>query len=428
MMPHALAILALFALQDGPFRDLGFDAARAAAKAQEKVVFVDFFTTWCGPCKKLDATTWKDERVVAWLGDRTVALRLDAEKERELAKRYRVAAYPTLLFVDAEGHEVGRLVGYLDADAFLAKAPETLSGISELDRVEARLKESPDDPSLRQQRGELLMREGRNEEALAELLWCFDHGNEHDRGYAGVRVSFLLTSLSRLGRAYPTALEALRERERAAREAVLAGHGGVEEAMEAMDVAALNRELHQPGRTLELWETLRDRGELLTAREALFDHVLDLLLEAGRYEDVIEGAGDVMQRVRRRIETFERTRDEAKESGELGTDYDASAFMLQTALNEGAKYYRAALATGRVELADSISSALLEVSATARAFALFARTAAEAGDFARADALLERGSHAVPDDSESVLRSARRRVDRLRERAQTGKEPPEGGR
>ena len=41
----------------GPFEDLPFAAALKQAQAENKIVFIDFFTTWCGPCKKLDATT-----------------------------------------------------------------------------------------------------------------------------------------------------------------------------------------------------------------------------------------------------------------------------------------------------------------------------------------------------------------------------------
>jgi thiol:disulfide interchange protein len=105
-----------------PFVSLTFDAALAEAKRADKVVMIDFFTTWCGPCKKLDRVTWKDPEVVKWLGEHAVAMKVDAEKNVELAKRFQVNAYPTMVFVDGGGKEVERLLGYYEPPAFLEKA------------------------------------------------------------------------------------------------------------------------------------------------------------------------------------------------------------------------------------------------------------------------------------------------------------------
>src|SRR5580765_4969291 len=87
---------------EGPFQELGFDQALAAAKKDGKVVMIDFFTTWCGPCKRLDKVTWADADVQKWLGEKTVALKIDAEKEAKLADRFDVHAYPTIVFVKAD--------------------------------------------------------------------------------------------------------------------------------------------------------------------------------------------------------------------------------------------------------------------------------------------------------------------------------------
>ena len=45
------------------FRSITFEQAQTAALQEKKIVLIDFFTTWCVPCKKLDETTWKDEAV-----------------------------------------------------------------------------------------------------------------------------------------------------------------------------------------------------------------------------------------------------------------------------------------------------------------------------------------------------------------------------
>ncbi len=109
-----------------PFVDLPFEQALERAREQDKVVMVDFFATWCPPCKQLDKTTWKDADVIAWLEQETVALKIDAEKEAQLARRFRLEGYPTMLFVDPDGSEIDRILGYRDAAAFLGEAQDML--------------------------------------------------------------------------------------------------------------------------------------------------------------------------------------------------------------------------------------------------------------------------------------------------------------
>lgn len=106
---------------DGPFHELPFDEALSWAEKAERPVIVDFFTTWCGPCKVLDRTTWKDPDVVRWLTEHTIALKLDAERETELAERYGIRAYPTVLVLDADGTERRRLLGLPQIEQWVRK-------------------------------------------------------------------------------------------------------------------------------------------------------------------------------------------------------------------------------------------------------------------------------------------------------------------
>jgi thiol:disulfide interchange protein len=105
-----------------PFRAIAFDEATEEAARDGKMVFLDFYATWCPPCRRLDAVTWKDPEVVAWLEANAVPLKIDAERNPELAERFMVEAYPTLVFLDPSGREVLRVLGFRDPSSFLTAA------------------------------------------------------------------------------------------------------------------------------------------------------------------------------------------------------------------------------------------------------------------------------------------------------------------
>jgi thioredoxin-related protein len=91
------------------------------AKDQNKLVFLDIYATWCGPCKKLKANTFPDEAVGNFYNTHFINLALDGEKGegRELARKYAIKGYPTLLFVDHTGTVVVKTAGYRNPEKFL---------------------------------------------------------------------------------------------------------------------------------------------------------------------------------------------------------------------------------------------------------------------------------------------------------------------
>jgi len=102
------------------------EAAKKQATRDKKLVMVDFYTDWCGYCKKLDKETYPDSAVVKALQSGYVSVKLNAEKEgANLAQRFGVTGYPPLLFLTASGREVTRIPGYMPAGPF-AKALEEI--------------------------------------------------------------------------------------------------------------------------------------------------------------------------------------------------------------------------------------------------------------------------------------------------------------
>lgn len=98
------------------------------ATSENKLLFVDCYTTWCGPCKILKQYTFKDANLGDYMKDNYVSLAVDMETDegKILAKKYGIEAYPTLLFLDKYGRVVNHQVGGIGAEALLAKAEQTV--------------------------------------------------------------------------------------------------------------------------------------------------------------------------------------------------------------------------------------------------------------------------------------------------------------
>jgi thiol-disulfide isomerase/thioredoxin/tetratricopeptide (TPR) repeat protein len=114
------------------------------AKAEKKVVLVDVFAVWCGPCKIMDRTTFSDPSVAAWVKANAVAVKVDAEKGegRKIAQRYMVSGFPTILFLDPLGNEIDRLVAVYPPAPFVTAGKAVLDGRTPLLEALARLKKN----------------------------------------------------------------------------------------------------------------------------------------------------------------------------------------------------------------------------------------------------------------------------------------------
>jgi hypothetical protein len=137
--------------------------------------------------------------------------------------------------------------------------------------------------------------EGKWEEALPELLWCFDEGMPQISSYTGVRTSFLLSEIAKLARNYPPALEALRARREKAETAMMANAG---DRNAARDFSALTRTLGEQPRMMEIYDRLPASDP---RRGILGAELFEALLGQKRYVDAL--AAQPYERMVARFET-----------------------------------------------------------------------------------------------------------------------------
>ncbi|MDO5525947.1 MAG: thioredoxin family protein [Prevotella sp.] len=121
------------------FRHISFEEAKAAAKAEKKMVFVDFYTSWCGPCKMMARDVFPQKELGDYMNKTFVCVKYDAEKEeKELVGRSKVTAYPTFVIFDAEGNEVTRLVGGNSAEGFKSDIEMKINPDKSPEKIKAR--------------------------------------------------------------------------------------------------------------------------------------------------------------------------------------------------------------------------------------------------------------------------------------------------
>jgi len=104
------------------------------AKEQNKLVFIDVYTSWCGPCKMMAANVFPLKKVGDKFNSSFVNFGIDAEKGEgvEIAKTYDVHAFPTYLFVNGDGQLMYKAVGGLPVDEFLKTADLALMNQNDL--------------------------------------------------------------------------------------------------------------------------------------------------------------------------------------------------------------------------------------------------------------------------------------------------------
>ncbi len=88
------------------------------ARTENKKIFLHFMTDWCGYCKKMNRTTFKDNKVIDFLNRHFVSIRVDGDKEKTVTGRHKVTGFPDNRFLGPDMKLAYRLPGFADPLAF----------------------------------------------------------------------------------------------------------------------------------------------------------------------------------------------------------------------------------------------------------------------------------------------------------------------
>jgi len=131
-----LVPLTLFSQTSGiAFFEGTWKQALKKAKKENKLLFVDCYADWCGPCKWMDKNVFPTEEAGAFYNKHFISYKLDMEKGEgpEIKKKYEVKSYPAYLYVDGEGKTLHRTGGRMNTEAFIAAGQTALDPQQRLD-------------------------------------------------------------------------------------------------------------------------------------------------------------------------------------------------------------------------------------------------------------------------------------------------------
>lgn len=94
--------------------DQDFNKALSLAAQEDKMVFIDFYTTWCAPCKKLENLVFQNDSIKNILKKDFILLKYNAEDDSvyNLSKKHHISSYPTGLILNKRGYVVNRSYGF----------------------------------------------------------------------------------------------------------------------------------------------------------------------------------------------------------------------------------------------------------------------------------------------------------------------------
>lgn len=130
------------------FENLKWKAVLEKAKKENRMIFLDCYTSWCGPCKWMEKNVYTNDTIAGFYNSNFICVKIDMEKNEgfDLAKKYNITAYPTLLYLTASGEVAHRTCGASPVTEFLENGKDALNPEKQLAYYAKKFNETPADP------------------------------------------------------------------------------------------------------------------------------------------------------------------------------------------------------------------------------------------------------------------------------------------
>ncbi len=101
-----------------------YEDGMKAASSTDRPVILDFYADWCSPCIAMEEGTYPDSRVISEMND-FIAIKVDTQVRIDIESKYHINYYPTVVFLDPEGNEILRHIGYLGPEDMVKTIQES---------------------------------------------------------------------------------------------------------------------------------------------------------------------------------------------------------------------------------------------------------------------------------------------------------------
>lgn len=145
----ALSAMA-FSQESIRFENSSFKDVLAKAKKENKIIFMDAFASWCGPCKLMEKNVFPEAGVKDYYNTNFINARFDMEKGEgvQLAQQYGVRSYPTFLYLNGDGEVVFKGMGYMAAPDFINMGKEANNPFNKKGSIKGQFEKGEKDPEF----------------------------------------------------------------------------------------------------------------------------------------------------------------------------------------------------------------------------------------------------------------------------------------